>query len=251
MTKINVNVLYSKLDSLNIVFKDAQRLIPIIQNLIEFMRETIPMLENINKSIYESTFKIPRATNQINDVTSATEMATTEILDIVDIISNDISAIEFTVTELLSYEEKRSLILNKIKSLVQDNKEVVALFEEFDKIKGGVETYPKILDSIKKIKDDAYNITLSLQVQDITTQQLAAVNHLIESVQGKLASIIVEFEGVADIENKEDFEFPEESNFNPDAIYTKSKDNQKLVDDLISEGNKSASQDEIDKLFLK
>ncbi len=58
MTKINVNQLYSKLDSLNIVFKDAQRLIPIIQNLIEFMRDTIPMLENINKSIFESTFKI-------------------------------------------------------------------------------------------------------------------------------------------------------------------------------------------------
>ena len=57
--------------------------------------------------------------------------------------------------------------------------------------------------------------------------------------------------GATNIENRNDFEFPEESHFNPDAAYTKSKDNQKLVDDLINVGNKSASQDEIDKLFLK
>ncbi len=51
-------------------------------------------------------------------------MATTEILDIVDIISNDIYAIEVAIGELLSNEEKRTNILNKIKHLVKDNEEV-------------------------------------------------------------------------------------------------------------------------------
>ena len=55
------------------------------------------------------------------------------------------------------------------------------------------------LGIINKIKDDANNITLSLQVQDITSQQLAAVNHLIESVQAKLGKLVVNLEGT-DIE---------------------------------------------------
>jgi chemotaxis regulatin CheY-phosphate phosphatase CheZ len=251
MNKINVNALYSKLDSLNIVFKDAQRLIPIIQNLIEFMRDTIPMLENINKSVFESTYKIPRATNQINDVTSATEMATTEILDIVDIITSDICSLEISTGQLLVDEHKRVSILTKIKSLAKENKEIQNLFNEFDQLEVKENSLAELFESSKKIRENVHNITLSLQVQDITTQQLAAVNHLIESVQNKLASIIVHFEGATNIENRNDFEFPEESHFNPDAAYTKSKDNQKLVDDLINVGNKSASQDEIDKLFLK
>ncbi len=251
MTKINVNVLYSKLDSLNIVFKDAQRLIPIIQNLIEFMRDTIPMLENINKSIYESTYKIPRATNQINDVTSATEMATTEILDIVDVISSDAQIIEIGISQLIADDYERTTILGKIKSLTKENKEVQKLFNEYEQLDLNESSLSKLFESIKKIRDNVSNITLSLQVQDITTQQLAAVNHLIESVQGKLASIIVEFEGVANQESETDYEFPEDGHFNPDAVYTKSADNQKLVDDLINEGNKLTSQDEIDKLFLK
>ncbi len=251
MRKINTKDLFTKLDSLTAVFKDAQKLIPIVQNLIEFMGETIPLLDNINKSVHESTFKIPRATNQINDVTSATEMATTEILDIVDVISNDIYAIEIALSELIAKEEKRADIINKIKFLTKDNDEIKNLFNEYDKIDAGLKLFPQMISSIKKIRDDAYNITLSLQVQDITTQQLAAVNHLIESVHEKLASIIVEFEDAA-IENiGNDFEFSEEVAFNPDAVYSKSKQNQELVDDLMKEGSSITSQDEIDKLFLK
>ena len=253
MNKINVNTLYSKLDSLNIVFKDAQRLIPIIQNLIEFMRDTIPLLENINKSIYESTYKMPRAKNQIDDVTSATEMATTEILDIVDIITSDICSMEISTGQLLADEHKRISILTQIKSLTKENKEIQNLFNEFDQLEVKENSLTELFESSKKIRENVHNITLSLQVQDITTQQLAAVNHLIESVQGKLASIIVEFEGATHQEGSSDFEFPDtdESNFNPDAVYTKSKDNQQLVDDLINQGNKLTSQEEIDKLFLK
>ncbi len=216
------------------------------------MRDTIPMLENINKSIHESTYKMPRATNQINDVTSATEMATTEILDIVDIISNDTHGIEIGISQLLADDHERISILSKIKSLSKENKEIQNLFNKLDQLEVKESSLAELFESIKKIRENVHNITLSLQVQDITTQQLAAVNHLIESVQGKLAAIVVEFEGVSNHEMKDnDFEFPDEAHFNPDAAYTKSKDNQKMVDDLINEGNKFTSQEEIDKLFLK
>jgi chemotaxis regulatin CheY-phosphate phosphatase CheZ len=108
--------------------------------------------------------------------------------------------------------------------------------------------YQKVLSSIN---DNLFNITLSLQVQDITSQQLAAVNHLIESVQVKLASLMDDIDG-ADLKKdlpKLKIDAPRDGAFNPDAKYTKSTDDQDLADSLIESQKNIASQDEIDKLF--
>jgi hypothetical protein len=65
MRSENLSQLFSKLDDLKKVFTYGEKLIPVIQSLGEFMKETVPLLENINRSIAESTSKIPKATNQI------------------------------------------------------------------------------------------------------------------------------------------------------------------------------------------
>ena len=94
MSSENMSQLFAKLNDLKKVFTYGEKLIPVIQSLGEFMKETVPLLENINKSIAESTSKIPKASNQIQNVTSATEMATTEILDLVDVLNADLESIE-------------------------------------------------------------------------------------------------------------------------------------------------------------
>jgi len=101
-----------------------------------------------------------------------------------------------------------------------------------------------------KIRDDVYKITLSLQVQDITSQQLAAVNHLIESVRLKLSSLIIHLDetDLTSIENVK-LDIPVGSTFDPDAVYTKSTERQEAADLLINSINNKATQDEIDKLF--
>jgi len=239
--------LFEKLDDLKSVFKYGQKLIPIIQSLLDFMGETVPLLENINSSISESTSKIPKATNQINSVTSATELATTEILDIIDIISNDIVAIEKILEELIKAREQKRIIVDKIKSIVK-NEEVNLLLDEYEKADDLEKPYKLISKLVSKIKNDAYNITLSLQVQDITSQQLAAVNHLIVSVQDKLSSLILNLEetNISEFESTK-IVVPEGSHFDPDANYVKDEGRQEMVDTIVS--NHKTSQDEIDKLF--
>ncbi|MCK9212589.1 MAG: hypothetical protein M0P61_17295, partial [Ignavibacteriaceae bacterium] len=59
----NLSELFEKLDDLKTVFRYGEKLIPVIQGLVDFMRDTVPLLENINTSIAESTSKIPKATN--------------------------------------------------------------------------------------------------------------------------------------------------------------------------------------------
>src|SRR5690554_1215843 len=114
----NMSELFEKLNDLKTVFRYGQKLIPIIQSLIDFMKDTVPLLENINNSIADSTQKMPKATHQISNVTSATELATTEILDIVDVISNDISIIENELKEGLQKRKEAENLYNQINSLI-------------------------------------------------------------------------------------------------------------------------------------
>jgi len=93
-----------------------------MQKIVDFMQDTVPLLENVNRSIQDSTNKIPKAALQINNVTNATEVATTEILDIVDAISNDVQTIK---TKLEIFEKKidkqREIISRLILSVKENN----------------------------------------------------------------------------------------------------------------------------------
>lgn len=218
-----MNKLFEKLDDLKSIFLYSEKLIPVIQKLIDFMRNTIPLLENINQSITETTNKIPTATNQIDSVTSATEMATTEILDTVDKILSEIASARANVDNLINSQNG---FLN------EEIKEKLSL----------------VLVSLDNINQHANNVTLSLQVQDITSQQLAAVNYLIQSVQARLSSL---FQDLEDTNIGQMNKLTDKNIFNENARYQDTSQQQKEIDQIVTANNSPASQDEIDKLFLK
>ncbi len=218
-----MNKLFEKLDDLKTIFLYSEKLIPVIQKLIDFMRNTIPLLENINQSITETTNKIPTASNQIDSVTSATEMATTEILDTVDKILSEINSARTNVDNLINSQNG---FLN------EEIKEKLSL----------------VLVSLDNINQHANNVTLSLQVQDITSQQLAAVNYLIQSVQARLTSL---FQDLEDTNISQMNKLTDKNVFNENARYQDTSQQQKEIDQIVTANNSPASQDEIDKLFLK
>lgn len=249
----NMTELFEKLNDLKAVFSYGQKIIPVLQSLIDFMRDTVPLLETVNNSIAESTRQIPKASHHITDVTSATELATTEILDIVDIISGEIDQLEANLNSEKEKIIKRKVIFAKLQSQLPDTEENKALVEEYLSYNASVEAHGVIAEILQNTKNNVFNITLSLQVQDITSQQLAAVNHLIENVQDKLASLINDLE-TNDFHNDDPPETddlrisaPQNSTFNPDAKYDKSTTSQDIADSIVK--NTKTSQDEIDKLF--
>jgi len=248
MSSENMSQLFAKLNDLKKVFTYGEKLIPVIQSLGEFMKETVPLLENINRSIAESTSKIPKASNQIQNVTSATELATTEILDLVDVLNADLESIEKCVVDCLEKEKDKEDFLNSLipKLNVSDAKIFV---DDFLAKNRSTLNLNSVKDRIKKMKDDTNSITLSLQVQDITSQQLATVNHLIESVQDRLASLIDDFDNTKLNENENNLNLPEGASFDPNARYSKSVVPQQEVDSIFNKEMQTASQAEIDKLF--
>jgi chemotaxis regulatin CheY-phosphate phosphatase CheZ len=246
----NMTELFERLNELKVVFKYSEKLIPIIQNLMDFMKETVPLLEDINSSLVESTSKIPKASDQISNISSATELATTEILDIVDAISIDMEKIEKSVKDIKTKEEEKVLTWQKIKSLLPSDSTANELIKHYEELDNVLPVIPSMLEIFKKVKNDAYNITISLQVQDITTQQLAAVNHLIESVQTSLASLMMHLDD-SEIKTFDNFynDLPKVVTFDPNAEYTKSTERQDVADTIINGMNSKTTQDEIDKLF--
>ncbi|MDP4173460.1 MAG: protein phosphatase CheZ [Bacteroidota bacterium] len=251
MKNLNMSQLFEKLNDVKSLFIYGQKIIPVLQSLVDFMQETVPLLENINHSIADSTSKIPRATDQINNVTNATELATTEILDLVDVISNNLSTIDNSLKDITEKEKIKSSVIEKLKALLPDNAEAMQLFQEYKDNDVTISQIEKLSEVFPKIQNDTYNITLSLQVQDITSQQLAAVNHLIESVQTKLASLIHDIDdtNLKEVQSSENYSTPEGATFDPNASYDKSGDRQDMIDEIIQSENQKASQDEIDKLF--
>jgi len=217
----NMENIFHKLGDLKSFFVYGQKLIPILQKILTFMEDTVPLLEKVNQSLQESTSKMPKATHQINSITNATEIATTEILDIVDGMTLDIQSMQSK--------------LESLKSRTGEDEDVKSLLKMVESISNGM-----------------MNITISLQVQDITAQQLSSVNHLISSIQEKLAGLIFEVKdkdisGGVDV----DYQFPKNGSFNADARYEKNTGSQKLADSLVSENINNTSQEEIDKLFAK
>lgn len=248
-TDTNFNELFTKLDDLKTVFRYGEKLIPIIHGIIEFMSETVPLMENINNSITESASKIPKATNQIQKVTSATEIATTEILDTIDEISNDLNKATQKIVELQDASKKHKDIVELVKSKLENpSSEVIELLDSLVDVN---DVYAELQSITSEINNKIYRITLSLQVQDITSQQLATVNHLIESVQEKLTFLISDFETASTKENKESIELPAGSTFDPNASYSNKKDEQEQADILVNNHHLNTSQAEIDRLFGK
>ncbi|MCX7875663.1 MAG: protein phosphatase CheZ [Melioribacteraceae bacterium] len=235
--------LFEKLGDLKSFFVYGQKLIPTLQKILDFMQDTVPLLESVNKSIAESTSKIPKASHQLNSVSSATELATTEILDLVDGISNELNSIFSKTNEVKKNLNKQKELTSSLLAKYPDDKEIKDLLSLIS------DEELKLVDaSSNKIQESIMNITIALQVQDITSQQLASVNHLINSIQEKLAGLLLDLNGKEREPDKPENKLDTIA-FNENARYVKDNESQKLADSLIAETNGLTSQQEIDKLF--
>jgi chemotaxis regulatin CheY-phosphate phosphatase CheZ len=182
-----------------------------VESVINALQKVIALLDRIKNAIEESSGKIPKASIQLNTVTQATEMATVEMLNVLDTIARRIEAAEESVLGLregLNSVENRNLI-------------------------------ESVGQSLKQVKEDALNITMALQIQDITAQKIAAANHLIESVRTELLHELNYFQSAGTDA------FPAQSDaivhkisestptFDKDASFHKTAQHQKNIDKVV------------------
>lgn len=251
-----------KAEELRALFVLGQRVIPFLEEIFVFVSEIKPLLDEINTSIEENLKKMPSASKQLSKVSEATETATTEIMDIVDGLSYKVDIISSNVKKICSSPQKVSnhfKVIELIYKAIQDDVDVQDILPEISETienmksassEGAADKSSQSLiedtdNILQSIKDDSMSIMISLQVQDITSQQIAAVNHLLETIQTKLQKILVKFQA-SDINQlvTSSPEIKERTNvvdlhrkvaFDPDAIeaISSKETRQNDVDDLI------------------
>ncbi len=280
--KKNLKDMLDKANELRALFIFGQRVIPFLEEIFIFVSEIEPLLEEINVSIAENLKKMPNATKQLSKVTEATELATTEIMDILDNLTYKTDVISRNINQLREIKDHQILSSSKLLEIlhkgIQANENLNDYLPEISKAmelikENEAALFDKTINETNSILDsinmDSSSIMMSLQVQDITSQQLAAVNHLIETVQEKLLKIIEKFEKTSIdtlIEKPNNQEFNSNVSklhrdiaFDPDAVKTtlEKEGMQSSVDELIKmhkvdlnneDPPEHTLQDDIDKL---
>jgi chemotaxis regulatin CheY-phosphate phosphatase CheZ len=283
MNEAEINSLLRKADELKALFILGQRVIPFLEELFLFVRDIKPMLDDINFSIQENLKKMPSASKQLSKVTEATENATNEIMDIIDgviyktdLINGNLKKIDKLnsdksnsplkildiIYETLKNDEDLQDLLPKLTSQIKEIKS-----EKTGEMKSIVKETHGLVESIQ---NDSSSIMMSLQVQDITSQQIAAVNHLLETIQTKLNKIMSRLKSseISDLMKEQDSGYNERTNvskmhrniaFDPHAVDSISfkETRQMEVDAAIAEHKQTgiiesgdeASPEDIDALF--
>lgn len=279
MKENDINLLLKKADELRALFILGQRVIPFLEEIFLFFRDIQPLLDEINVSFAENLKKMPGASEQLSKVTEANEMATTEIMDIVDGLFYKADVISTNVNNLKAQVE--SLKENPIKLLqiiykgIESGKDMKSALPQIKNAIDSLRAYKKneineIANEneniINSLRNDASAIMMALQVQDITSQQIASVNHMLGTIQTKLMSILQHFSSteINDLVHSGSKDHDETVNvsklhreiaFDPHAMDSiKFKDSrQNNVDEMIKEHHETtsvpASQDDIDALF--
>lgn len=269
MNNKDLSVLIKKAEELKALFVLGQRVIPFLEEIFMFVNDIKPLLDEINNSITENLKKMPSASDQLSKVTEATEMATTEIMDIVDGLVYKSDLIKSDVDQINSMLEKKPTaleVLNIIKKALEQDTDKDVLLEKINITINNLNNVSKpsagkivshIDEIIESIQMDSSSIMMALQVQDITSQQIAAVNHLLETIQGKLKTILNRFDKT-DVGDIIKTDFDESVNisklhrniaFDPDAVSSISlKDSRQSDVDSIIE---SASEEDLDNIDIE
>lgn len=171
-----------------------------VSHVLGFVKHILPMVGELQASIALTSEKLPTASRQLDKVTEANFLASTEILDTVDRILNQVVGLQQWVDAQLGDANVPRLdaLVRKITGGQTDAGTVAELEEAWRAFLGGRATPGSVEEQsarCQQIQSDCTNIMIALQVQDITAQQIAGVNKLMQSVDDGLHDLLHQIHG--------------------------------------------------------
>lgn len=237
-----VETFLNKLDELRAVFVLGRRSFPFLEELFQFVKDITVLLEEVNTTIRTRTGHMRRATDQLKSVTEATEVATSEILDHTEAVLSELDTLEEEIDGSKEYLDDLAEEDDRVLALLQDelgdeHSELLAEVEDIHETKellrdDADSQMEEIREALSPVRNQIHQITISLQVQDITEQQLASVNHLIETVRDRIDGLLRDL-GTGQASQQEEEEVSRTATFNADARYDRSQTRQNMADDLV------------------
>ncbi len=242
----DINEIIARINELRAVFVLGQRAVPFLEEVFVFLREIAPLLDEINDSIRETTASMPRATSQLKSVSEATKLATTEILDLADEVQDQLSPLRQHFEEAgadlanigqLDIEAWRIAEQAFAQHGITPPADLQKVWEERSNLLAEVQAEcSRDQKAVADIRERVSRIVMSLQVQDITAQQIASSNHLIESIRTRMTALVDRL-GVAPALPTEPA-WPKDSptTFDPHARYDGDSMRQEMIDEVVRKG---------------
>ncbi len=243
MKPSQIGLLLERTTELKHLFLVGQRAIPFLEEVFSFLSEISPLMNEIDASLRDTTSKMPHASNQIFNVSQATELATTEILDLVDAALRSLSVLQEDVLRHAADEAEgaqvgQALLPELAAALAGRQDDLLArteaCFQEAQRVRGEQALVrARSTDEMHIVRRRLNEIMLALQVQDITSQQLAAVNHLIESVRARMALLTSRLSSEAETSDAASAFGDDTMTFNPAARFTPTGSHQNVADEAM------------------
>jgi|GEM_PF-3857224 chemotaxis regulatin CheY-phosphate phosphatase CheZ len=197
VTRQHLELLLKRVAEVRALFILVERITPFVEDLVEFVYDVGPMLLNASKALRETSLKMPKASRQLDDVTHATEVATTQVLDRVDDILHHLEVLRSAVDEWSRTRRSLARARRRARRLARQFPENPALQEELEEIAseltraaGSLRQWRNLDRVIESSQECSYEIMSALQVQDITAQQLAAARDLIDKVHTRIEELL-------------------------------------------------------------
>ena len=176
----------------------------VIENFVQMLQRVIPLLGNIKTAISESNAKIPKVSSKLDDVNQATELAAVEILNVIENLGKRVEIAQSILMKLKSGSEYQHDLIGQIAERLKaesksslaspEIKTLASLLEKYLQASNDASSISTMQKYLDETKDDFLKITMALQVQDITAQQVNTAKELIGSVQQQLTLILKHFE---------------------------------------------------------
>ena len=238
--------------------KQEPRTPGIIDTYAAILTHVIPLLDQIKGTIEESTRKIPGAATQLQSVTKDTESATMEILNVLDTMTGQINAAESGMTAVRSVLAERESAMDRFGSQLKafldggagspDGPAVRRLWQELAAVRDTRTPVAAVGEALESTKRHAMDIAMALQVQDITSQKIAGVHHMIESIREQLAWVLDHLHSNAEKDqggpggDGEKNARTEQRSFDDGAQFTSSTDRQDRADEIVQHWNKGSHE---------
>lgn len=210
-----------------------------MNHLLKVLKDIMPMMDEIKNTVENTSSNIPKASQQLSTVSQATENATMEILDVVDDMGQRIEKVEKGLKEIETELVQKGMLVQRlaqsIDSFNDEQKKMIAVFRK-DLVQLVEQPFKSEMigsfcQELADVRGLSMNIAMSLQVQDITSQQIEGVRHMIESVRTQLANAVGRFDG-------KELEQPlvdTTKAFDSDAKYSRDESRQDDADSIIAQ----------------
>lgn len=242
MKREELDTLQKKVDELRAVLLFGRRALPFLEDIFDFVQQIIPVVEELKQSVDATSEKLPRASRQLDKVTHATELASTEILNTLEAMFGKLEGMSARYREQQLRASRVAETIQRVNSEVDGFEAHGVSIERLGALRDAWRNHCASLwspedgfpETLQGLQSDCTNIMIALQVQDITAQQIAAVNRLMQSVDEGLNKLMKHFSEVPSNTNLNNYNHAHlDIQFDVAAEYVGVEDRQKAADALI------------------